>query len=421
MSDSVRLIVGVDWATREHQVCVMDPEGVVLQEKSFEHSGDGLADLVGCLDRLSEGQLEEVRVAIEVPHGAVVDTLMERGCEVFAINPKQLDRFRDRHTVAGAKDDRRDAYVLADSLRTDAHLFRHLSAVAPEVIELREWSRMDEELKRERVRLCNQLREQLRRYFPQTLELTSEVSERWFLKLLKRVPTPETARKVKAQSIAPILKSHRIRRISATQVLRTLTKRPLSLAAGTVEAASAHVGLLIERLQLANEQIRNCQKQLDTLLESLTTIRQEEENSGHEEGWEKGQRSAAILRSLPGVGTIVLATLLAEAPHAVREADYHMLRSLAGVAPVTKQTGNSRRVVMRRACNARVRNACYHWARCATQNDAASRAQYANLRARGKSHGRALRSVADRLLRIASSMLRHGTFYNPLHAPYKAA
>lgn len=421
MSDVARLIVGVDWATREHQVCVMDRDGTVLKEKSFGHSGEGLGDLVACLERLSEDHLEEVRVAIEVPHGAVVETLMERGCQVFAINPKQLDRFRDRHSVAGAKDDRRDAFVLADSLRTDSHLFRHLSPVEADVIELREWSRMHDEVVQEKVRLSNQLRQQIWRYFPQALELASDVSERWFLEILKKVPTPKAARQVSGQSVAAILKRHRIRRITAKEVLRKLRKRPLSLAAGTVKAASAHVELLVGRLQLVNEQMRDCKDHLDELLKRLSVISPEEEGSKSEQDSKEGQRDAEILLSLPGVGRIVLATLLAEAPHAVQERAYQNLRSLAGVAPVTVQSGGSRRVVMRRACHCRVRAACYHWARTAMMCDPASRQYYRKLRAQGKKHGRTLRSLADRLLRIACSMLRHGTLYNPLHASHRAA
>ena len=109
-------------------------------------------------------------MAIEVPQGPIVETLLERGFQVYAINPKQLDRFRDRFTVAGAKDDRRDAQVLADSLRTDRHAFRRLSVDDPVIVELREWSRMTEDLQRERNRLANRVREQLWRYYPQMLD-----------------------------------------------------------------------------------------------------------------------------------------------------------------------------------------------------------------------------------------------------------
>ena len=106
-------------------------------------------------------------MAIEVPHGPVVDALLDRGFAVYAINPKQLDRLRDRISVAGAKDDRRDAWVLADSLRTDRYAFRRLSNDEPVIVQLREWSRMADDLQQERMRLASRMREQLWRYYPQ--------------------------------------------------------------------------------------------------------------------------------------------------------------------------------------------------------------------------------------------------------------
>jgi hypothetical protein len=108
----------------------------------------------------------QILAAIEVPHGPVVETLIERGFKVHAINPKQMDRFRDRFTMAGAKDDSRDAEVMASALRTDPRCFRPLAAADPIIVELREWSRIAEDLGVERNRLVNRLREQLWRYFP---------------------------------------------------------------------------------------------------------------------------------------------------------------------------------------------------------------------------------------------------------------
>jgi len=105
-----------------------------------------------------------------MPRGPVVESLMERGFAVHSINPKQLDRFRDRLSPAGAKDDRRDARVLASALRTDPHCLRRLEPTDPAIVELREWSRVDEELTRERVRLANRMRDQLWRYYPQFLD-----------------------------------------------------------------------------------------------------------------------------------------------------------------------------------------------------------------------------------------------------------
>ncbi len=143
---------GVDWGSERHQVCLLDAAGTVVGERAFAHGGAGLVALCDWLVSMA-GHPSTVAVAIEVPHGPVVDVLLDRGFAVHAINPKQLERLRDRFSVAGAKDDRRDARVAAAGLRTDPHLFRPLQIGEPCVVELREWSRLAEELQQERLRL----------------------------------------------------------------------------------------------------------------------------------------------------------------------------------------------------------------------------------------------------------------------------
>ena len=177
------------------------------------------------------GHPERVHAGIEVPHGAVVEMLLEREVQVYAINPKQLDRFRDRFTVAGAKDDRRDARVLADSLRTDRRSFRQLQVQAPPVIELREWSRLTAELQEERNGLINRMREQLRRYYPEMLELGGDLGAGWVPELWEKAPTPAAAARVRKASVAAILKRNRIRRHDAASVLRIL-RQPARRTAG---------------------------------------------------------------------------------------------------------------------------------------------------------------------------------------------
>src|SRR3954463_16550823 len=166
MSDETfHWFAGVDWGSAKHQVCLLDEAGKVVGEREVAHGGAGLAALCEWLVSMA-GHPGTVAVAIEVPHGPVVDVLLDRGFAVHAINPKRLDRLRDRFSVAGAKDDRRDARVAAAGLRTDPHLFRPLRVGDPGVLELREWSRLAEELQQERLRLANRIRQQLWRYYP---------------------------------------------------------------------------------------------------------------------------------------------------------------------------------------------------------------------------------------------------------------
>lgn len=405
-----RFWVGIDWATQEHRVCVINDVGDVVAEKAIAHSGDGLQSLCDWLIGIAEKRFESVRVAIEVPHGAVVETLLERGFAVYAINPKQLDRFRDRFSMAGAKDDRRDARVLADSLRTDERCYRKVKNDEAVIVELREWSRMLDELKTEANRLSNRMREQLRRYFPQMLELDVDVDADWFIALWMLAPTPAKAAAVRPSKVTKVLKDHRVRKYTADEVLAVLRRTPLVVAPGTEAAATVHVTSLIERLRVVNAQLHRAEQRLDALLETLC-------EAEDVEGQKCEHRDAEILRSLPGVGRIVLATMLAEGSQLLAERDYHALRSITGVAPVTKASGKSRIVVMRRACNPRLRNAVHHWANSASQHDPKSRARCAAQKAKGKSHGQALRSVGDRLLGIACAMLRDRTLFRGSDPP----
>lgn len=406
MNDRKQWYAGVDWASDSHQVRLLDQDGRDLGERIFKHAGEGLAAMADWLMATSGADDPgDIHVAIEVPHGPVVETLIERKFAVWALNPKQMDRFRDRYSPAGAKDDSRDGLVMASALRTDPHCFRHLAATDPLIVELREWSRITQDLAVERTALTNRMRQQLWRYFPAFLELEADLSSPWLIELWQAAPTPDKARRIREGSIAAILKRNRIRRLAAAEVLDILRRRPLAVAPGTTKAAQAHLTTLIARIRLINRQISEAHQQLDSLTQRLGA---EETLPGQQK-----QRDADILASLPGIGRIVLATLLAEATDALQRRDYHALRALTGVAPITKQSGRSRFVLRRYACQPRLANAVYHWARTAAQHDNLSRAKYAALRARGHSHGRALRSVADRLLNVACSMLRTRTTFNP--------
>lgn len=408
MINDIQWFVGIDWATQSHCVCLLDAEGRPVGQREFVHGGAGLTDLRGWLLEQTQAAPGQIAVAIETPHGPVVEMLLEHGFVVFAINPKQLDRFRDRFTVAGAKDDRRDAHVLGSSLRTDRAAFRQLAVDNPVVIELREWSRMAEELQQERTRLANRLRQQLWRYYPQAAKLTDDVGNDWFLALWQKVPTPDSAAKASEKTIARVLGAYRIRRLDAATVLKTLREAPLFVAPGTTEAACAHIRSLAARLHLVNQQTKQTQQSLDRLCAKL-----EEEESSSGQSFE--QCDVTILRSWPGIGRIILATLLVEATEPLRRRDYHALRALAGVAPVTRQSGKQHFVIRRLACNRRLQNAVHHWSRVALQHDAATRRRYDALRQRGHGHARALRGVGDRLLFALCATLKLQTPYDADH------
>jgi transposase len=395
----------VDWGCEKHQGCVLDARGGIAGERAFSHSGAGLVELCDWILAIA-GDANVVAVAVEVPHGPVVDALLDRGFAVHAINPKQLDRLRDRFSVAGAKDDRRDAYVSADGLRTDRHLFRRLQVADPRLVELREWSRLAEELQKERVRRGNRLHHQLWRYYPQMLELAEDTAANWVLDLWTLAPMPAKTKHLRRATIERLLKRHRIRRIDAETVLRTLRQPAITVADGVAEAASIHIRSLIARLRVVNRELRDAACKLDELCAALSERSATAEQSGE-------RRDVEILKSMPGIGRINLATRLAEASGPLRRRDHQALRTLSGVAPVTRRSGKSHIVVRRYAAHVRLRDAVYHWARVAIQHDPKSRCRYGALRQRGHSHGRALRGVADRLLALACTLLPRQTLFDP--------
>jgi transposase len=405
MGETTRWFAGVDWGSEKHQVCLLDAAGTAVGERAFAHSGAGLVALCDWLVSLA-GHPGDVAVAIEVPHGPVVDVLLDRGFAVHAINPKQLDRLRDRFSMAGAKDDRRDARVAAAGLRTNPHLFRPLQIGEPSVVELREWSRLAEELQQERLRLTNRIRQQLWRYYPQLLTLSDDLSAEWILELWSMAPTPAKAARLGEAALARLLHRHRIRRLDATDVLGVLRQPAITVAAGVTEAAALHLRSLIARLRLANTEFRQAERRLEEL---CTGLSQDAAATAH------APSDAAVLRSLPGVGTVILATLLTEAGNPLAGRDHAALRTLSGVAPVTKRSGKTCIVVMRYAAHARLRQAVFHWARVAIIHDPKSRSRYEALRARGHSFGRALRGVADRLLGVACGLLRRQVLFDPGH------
>ena len=264
--------------------------------------------------------------------------------------------------MAGAKDDRRDARVAAAGLRTDPHLFRPVQVGDPAVIELREWSRLAEELQQERLRLANRIRQQLWRYYPQLLALSDDLAAEWILELWSLAPTPAEAARLSEATLEPLLRRHRIRRLDAAGVLGVLRRPAIAVAAGVTEAAVLHLRSLLARLRLANAEFCQAERKVDELCAAL---------SRHAAAEPAGPCDADILRSLPGIGTVILAILLTEARDPLARRDYAALRTLSGVAPVTKRSGKTRIVVMRYAAHVR---ACAGpcstgpaWPSCATR------------------------------------------------------
>jgi Transposase/Transposase IS116/IS110/IS902 family len=419
MDKERRWFAGIDWASQEHVVSLSDDAGDKIGQREFAHGGTGLTDMIAWLLKASGGKPSDVHVAIETPHGPIVEALLERSFNVYSINPKQLDRFRDRFTVSGAKDDsatpmcwrtasgpicERSESCPSSSPsssssgngRASTRSSRLSTAVSPAdsgtnsgAIIHRCWSLPTTSV-RTGSSICSRPYQRLRRR-PMCVRRPSHGSSRIIASVVSTRP----------------------------HVLSKLRKPALAVAPGTIEAATACIRGLIERIRLINDQLADAGRQLDRLCKKLSEP-VGDEGGETARGRKNEQPDAAILDSLPGVARTVLATLLAEASDLLQRRDYHALRALCGSAPVTRRSGKSCVVVRRYACNRRLRNATFYWTQNAVRYDPTCRAKYDALRAKGHGHARALRSVIYRLLNVACAMLNSGSQFDPKFASKRA-
>jgi hypothetical protein len=398
--------LGIDWGYDKHHICLVDAAGQLHGTRPVEHDAAAVDRAIAWVLTQTGAAPSQIAVAIERPRGALVATLLERGFAVYAINPKQLDRFRDRFSAAGAKDDERDSHVLGDSLRTDRRAFHRVPVDDPIVLQLRELAHAEADCQRDLIRLSNQLRDQVYRIAPPLLRLCPAADEPWFWTLLEQAPTLADQQQLTRTQVLTVLRSHRIRRVTADDLLAALRAPAFVVAPGVGEATREAILLLIPRLRVVAAQRKRCIARQEALLAELRERPASDADP-------KEHRDVEILESLPGVGRMVTVAMLTQAAQPLATRDYDGLRTRIGTAPITKASGKSRLVQMRTACVSRLREAAYHWGRVSIQQDPTSAEYYRRLRTRGHAHGRALRSVVDRWLRILVAMLRHRTLYDP--------
>lgn len=390
-----QLFVGIDWAVEGHQVCLLRPTGKPRQVTVL-HAADAYARFLADLRREVDGEAGLIAVAIETPLHPLVDALLEAGIPVYSLNPKQLDRFRDRHSPAGAKDDRRDAFVLADALRSDLPKFHRVEQPDPLTAQLIVTFRHYRTLREDLGCTTNRLWQLLQRCAPHLLALSeSPDDDAVFWDLLDLSLDPEKARTLRLARVQAVLKRHHIRRFGASEALALLRRPRLQLTPGTLAALLCQAADLTAQARVTYAALRRARATLKRLLTQA------------------GSR-AEVVDSLPGADVVVTAAFLAEAPGALREQDLQALRTRCGTAPVTRRSGTSMHSVrMRRACVPALRDACWAMARTAVLHDPWARQYYRALIGRGHSHNRALRSVADRLLARLVVLLRTGTHWDP--------
>ena len=258
---------GIDLASEEHRLVVVEPDGRRLDERRYSHSEEGITALVRRLLELAVG-----RVAIERPNGLVVDRLLAAGIAVVAVHPNQLAASRDRYRAGGGKSDGFDAYVLAELARTDMHRFRLLEPDNDETRALRALTRAREDLVEQRVALANQLRAQLEAFWPGATRIFADLDSPICLAFLERYPSPDDARSLGAKRLAGFLARNGYSgRRKPTELLARLREAPTGKAAELeTEARRAVVLALVAALKPLVEQIKLLTSQIAGALEAHT-------------------------------------------------------------------------------------------------------------------------------------------------------
>ena len=396
----MQYFVGLDWAAREHAVCVVDGRGAVVAQFTIAHTAAGMTDLAARLIKLAPPT--ELRIAIERPTGLVVDTLVDGKFVVVPIHPNVVKAARPRYSAAQGKTDLGDAYLLADLLRTDGHRFRALVPLSDETKALRALVRIRENLVGQRVATANQLRALLEQFWPGAAELFADIDSSIALEFLDRYPTPQSASGLGEKRMAGFLARHSYTgRRTAAELVQRLRSAPPSFA-GELEAEAkgecvralvAVLRPLVARIAMLSDAIEHA---VDT----------------HPDG--------KIVTPLFRSGRICAAQLLAElGDDRARFVSGDHLATEAGSAPVTRASGKHRVVGFRWACNQHLRKAINTLADTTRHTNPWARSVYQRARDREHDHPHAIRILARAWCRVIWTCWQQRTSYDP--AKHRAA
>ena len=389
------IFVGVDWAEAHHDVHVQNEDGRRLAGGRLPEGVEGIArfhDLVA-------GHADEpgqVVIGIETDRGLFVAALVAAGYLVFAVNPMSTSRYRDRHSTSGAKSDPGDAKVLADMVRTDRHNHRPVSADTETVQAIKILARAHQTMIWSRGRQTNGLRSTLREFYPAALAAFDDLTSGDALEVLRVAPTPELGRTLSTSKIAAALRrGGRQRRIEqrAAEIQAALRVPQLAAPAAVSTAMGASVAASVAVIATMVGQIA-------VLAEEL------------EAGFDK-HPDAEVVRSLPGLGTILGARVLGEfGDEPNRYGTAKSRKNYAGTSPITRASGTKRVVLARHARNQRLADAIYLWAFATLTASPGARTFYDAHRAAGDTHHAALRALGNRLTGILHGCLEHHTLYD---------
>lgn len=391
----MEIFCGIDWSERHHDVAIVDQTGALLARRRIGDDLAGFTDLTGLLADHAGEAFTVVDVAIETDRGLLVAALRAAGHRIFAVNPKAVDRYRDRHAVSGAKSDPGDALVLAHLLRTDRHQHRPLPADSELGQAVSVLARAHQDLVWARQADTNRLRSLLREFFPAALSAFPDLSTKTALTVLAVAPTPGAAAKLTRANLVDLLHSagRGTRPADATRLVEIFAAKQLRQPP-TVEAAMGEAVRAIARTVAAsNASIKQLEDSLAASFEQ--------------------HPDAEILDSLPGIGLILGARVLSEfGDDPNRFTDAASRRAYAGTAPITRASGRRRAVLARHVRNKRLADACYLWAFTALTKSTGARTYYDHRRAAGDRHNAALRRLGSKLLGQLHHCLNQRTPYD---------
>ena len=391
----MRVFVGHDWAEAHHDVFIEDETGVRLAAARVPEGIEGVARLHALVADHTDDPAD-VTVATETDRGLFVGAMVAAGYRVLAINPMSVARYRERHVTSGAKSDAGDAWVLAELARVDGHHHQPISGDTGLADAVKTLARAHQSLIWSRQRHTNQLRSALREFYPAALEAFDDLASADALAVLAIAPTPKTGRRLSSQRIVTALRrGGRQRRVEqrAGEIRQALHAEHLAAPDVVADAMGATVAALVGVTAETVTQIGRLETELADRFEQ--------------------HPDAKIIRSLPGLGTILGARVLGEFGDDPNRFDSaKSRRNYAATSPITRASGKHHVVLARYAKNQRLANTCHQWAFAAITPSPGARAFYDHRRRSGDTHNKALRALANRLVGILHGCLKHQTPYN---------
>jgi transposase len=385
---------GIDWAAETHAVCVLDAAGKVADRFTIAHSADGLGRLVRRLAGL--GNPGDIPVAIERPSGRLVDVLLEAGHPVVPVSPNAIKTWREGEVLSGAKSDDGDAEVIAEYLRLRQHRLRVATPYSGQTIALRTVVRTRDDLVDQRVAAVNQLAALLDAHWPGGRAIFARLDSKVALEFLARYPTAAAAAALDEAGIAAFCAELGY---SGKRPAAVLLARLRSAPAGTTDPA-------------VTTAVRDAVLALVAVLKAVTGAARDLDRSvaarlgEHPDG--------KIFTSLPRSGQINAAQMLAEWGDVRPAYEYpDSVAALAGVTPVTRQSGKHRGVEFRWACNKRFRRAITIYAGNSRRASPWAARIYDQARAAGKDHPHAVRILARAWIRVIWRCWTDGVPYDP--------